>query len=75
MEENDSCQTPDQKHGKCIIFKTCAPVFSIIEQQPISKDDRKFVMDSQCGKSNGKTLVCCPEPEIGVIGKWKKICD
>lgn len=73
MEENESCQTPNEENGKCIVFKTCGPLFSITQNKPVSEENRKLIADSQCGRLNGKPLVCCPEPDKKVISKEKII--
>lgn len=57
MTENQSCQTPDQKAGSCILLRQCPQLNSILSKRPISNDDRSFLLQSQCGRRDRSPLV------------------
>ena len=63
IDENEACQTPNRKDGKCILFRECSPLFSLVQIKPVSDENKKLIMDSQCGTRERRPLICCPESQ------------
>lgn len=57
----NSCKTPDNWDGKCIVLQQCRPLYNLLLQgSMITMEQRTFLRNSQCGRQGSNPLVCCP---------------
>ena len=52
-------------------MKECAPLIKLIQQKPLSHENRLFLSKSQCGYQNGQPLVCCAADDAPVAPPTK----
>lgn len=56
----ESCQTPSQQPGQCILVRSCTPFFDIVKKPPVSAENAQLFQKSQCGFDGRHPKVCCP---------------
>ena len=44
----------------CIPIRECQPLIDILEQKPLTSENREFLLRSQCGLAGRYPKVCCP---------------
>ena len=54
----DACQTPDKQQGVCKPFKTCSPLYSLLDN--LTEETITYLRQSQCGYEAKHPKVCCP---------------
>uniref|UniRef100_A0A1Q3FJ37 CLIP domain-containing serine protease n=2 Tax=Culex tarsalis TaxID=7177 RepID=A0A1Q3FJ37_CULTA len=60
MSYNASCINPNDEPGRCVLVQQCKLVLSVLRKETLTNDDVAFLYSSECGKLEGKSLVCCP---------------
>ncbi|XP_017031220.1 melanization protease 1 [Drosophila kikkawai] len=53
------CTTPDNNSGTCIKLPECGYLYQIVQRGSVSRENRDFLANSQCGYRNGNVLICC----------------
>lgn len=61
---NASCINPNDEAGHCVLVQECKLVLSVLRKETLTNDDVAFLYSSECGKLEGKSLVCCPSYSI-----------
>lgn len=64
MSYNASCINPNDEAGHCVLVQECKLVLSVLRKETLTNDDVAFLYSSECGKLEGKSLVCCPSYSI-----------
>lgn len=64
MSHNASCINPNSEPGRCVLVRECKLVLTVLRKETLTSDDVAFLYDSECGKLEGKSLVCCPDYSI-----------
>lgn len=52
-----SCRTPDNIAGSCIDLRACNSLFTLLQKNPLTPNDRNHLQRSQCGYYNKSPLV------------------
>lgn len=65
MSYNATCINPKRDAGRCILVQECPLVLATIRKETLANSDINFLYQSECGKLNRKSLVCCPNHSIG----------
>lgn len=60
MSYNASCINPNSEPGQCVLVQECKLVLTVLRKETLTTDDVAFLYSSECGKLDGKSLVCCP---------------
>jgi Regulatory CLIP domain of proteinases len=55
----DTCQTPANETGSCILIKECPHLLEILKSPPLREQQLQFLRKSQCGFVDNAVLVCC----------------
>ncbi|KAH8265236.1 hypothetical protein KR038_001882 [Drosophila bunnanda] len=55
------CVTPNRERALCIHLEDCKYLYGILTTSPLRDTDRLYLSRSQCGYTNGKVLICCPD--------------
>lgn len=58
----DSCTTPDNRTGRCIILQECPTIYAMSTDfvTPLTIERLNFLIGSQCGFLGTNPKVCCP---------------
>eukprot|EP00099_Drosophila_melanogaster_P015520 NP_524362.2 easter, isoform A [Drosophila melanogaster] len=55
------CITPNRERALCIHLEDCKYLYGLLTTTPLRDTDRLYLSRSQCGYTNGKVLICCPD--------------
>ncbi|XP_045461316.1 CLIP domain-containing serine protease 2-like isoform X3 [Harmonia axyridis] len=58
-ENNETCVTPDEHKGKCVLMDDCASLSALRKKRPISLINTNFLILSICGSQGKIPKVCC----------------
>ncbi|XP_053695108.1 CLIP domain-containing serine protease B4-like [Sabethes cyaneus] len=61
---NEGCANPYKQAGRCVFVGECQIVLAVLRKETLSTDDVAFLYLSECGRREGKSLVCCPNYSI-----------
>lgn len=67
-ENNETCVTPDEHQGNCVLMDDCASLSALRKKRPISLINTNFLILSICGSQGKIPKVCC-RTEIAKTGK------
>ncbi|XP_045461314.1 CLIP domain-containing serine protease 2-like isoform X1 [Harmonia axyridis] len=58
-DNDETCVTPDQHKGKCVLMDDCASLSALRKERPISIINTNFLILSICGSQGKIPKVCC----------------
>lgn len=61
MPNYGRCITPNRERALCIHLEDCKYLYGLLTTTPLRDTDRLYLSRSQCGYTNGKVLICCPD--------------
>ncbi|XP_055550363.1 serine protease easter-like [Wyeomyia smithii] len=64
LSYNSTCSSPYNQDGRCIFVGECEIIVAILRKETLTNDDVAFLYLSECGRTDGKSLVCCPSYSI-----------
>ncbi|KAH8250408.1 hypothetical protein KR026_012380 [Drosophila bipectinata] len=60
VQAQQSCRNPNQNRGTCKSIYDCPSLFSVVQQSPLTSEDRNFLVSSKCINGVGRQPhVCC----------------
>lgn len=64
LSYNATCINPNNEAGRCVLVRECPIVLTTLRKETHNRDDLNFLYQSECGKMERKSLVCCPNYSI-----------
>lgn len=61
-ENYDSCKTPNEESGECILINNCPSLFELLQKRPLTSENVKYLKRSHCGFVGKIPKVCCKTP-------------